>query len=91
MSRILTCSGRVIIWHFNSDACTVLTDSPYLLNNFNNIWKMFKNIYQEHLVNGVIGKGVGVYIHIMNNIDMARLYSINSDKPFDFMSAATEV
>ena len=67
------------------------TDPPYLFDNFNNIRKMFKNVQKKHLVNGVIRKGIGVYVHIMNNVNLARLYFINTNKAFDFMPAATEV
>jgi len=52
---------------------------------------MFENVYQKHLVNGVIRKGIRIYVHIMNNIYIPSLYFINSDKTIDFMSAATEV
>ena len=40
---------------------------------------MFKNIQKKHLVNGVIRKGIGVYVHIMNNVNLARLYFINTN------------
>ena len=52
---------------------------------------MFKNVYQKHLFNGVISKGIGVYVHIMNYINLTHLYLINSNKAFDFVSAATEI
>jgi len=40
---------------------------------------MFKNVQKKHLVNGVIRKGIGVSVHIMNNINLARLYFINTN------------
>ena len=91
MRRVLTGPRRVIIRHFNSYTRTVLTDSPYFFGHFNNIRKMFKDVDQKHRVDGVIGKGIGVDIHIVNDINLPRLCFINSDKTFDSMPATPEV